>query len=210
MPIQLHVAHRPNLALSQSQLRFEATEVGKTREQSVSVTNTGAEAQALTFASSTPNVFAVKPSSARLEAGAEMSLIATFAPIDSGIAQGSIRIKSDKTDGWIEFLLHGTGMRRNERSLPARFALHQNAPNPFNPTTVIPYDLPSPAHVTLKLYSVDGRLVRTLQDGSQNAGFYRPQWDGTDNRGEHVSSGVYFCRLTAGAFVATNKMVLLK
>jgi FlgD Ig-like domain/Abnormal spindle-like microcephaly-assoc'd, ASPM-SPD-2-Hydin len=210
MPIHLHVARRPSVALSQTHLRFDATEVGKTREQSVNVINAGAEPQTLSFEVSAPNIFAVKPSSAYLKAGDEMLLVATFAPIDSGIAQGLIRITSDRTDGRIEFLLEGMGVRPTERLLPTQFALHQNAPNPFNPTTAIPYDLPARTHVSLRLYAVDGRLVKTLQDGSQDAGFYRLQWDGTNNRGERVSSGVYFCRLAAGGLVATNKMVLLK
>ena len=85
-------------------------------------------------------------------------------------------------------------------------------PNPFNPTTTISYGIARPGQVSLRIYSVAGQLVRTLVDEMQTP---RPEgfvvrWDGTNNDGKSVSSGVYFCRLLAGKFMQTRKMVLLK
>jgi len=104
---------------------------------------------------------------------------------------------------------------RNDDLLPPQNLLWQNYPNPFNPETWIPYQLKSPADVTIYIYDVTGRSVRTLQIGSQPAGFYlnRSQsayWDGKNNTGEEVANGVYFYRLTVDNFSAVRKMMLLK
>jgi len=96
--------------------------------------------------------------------------------------------------------------------LPKVFSLAQNSPNPFNPATTISYSVPEGAsvHVTLKVYNIRGTLVRTLVDVVREPGRYTVFWDGTDEAGRQVSSGVYFYRMIAGDFVQTRKMVLLK
>ena len=99
--------------------------------------------------------------------------------------------------------------------IPNETALLRNYPNPFNPETWIPYQLSKPADVTFSIYSVNGRLVRTLSLGYQAAGVYRHRsraayWDGRNALGEPVASGVYFYTLTAGAFIATGKMLIRK
>jgi hypothetical protein len=102
----------------------------------------------------------------------------------------------------------GTGI--GDTPAPTQTALHQNHPNPFNPTTVIQYDLVAASKVSLRVYDVSGRLVRTLVDDNRPAGRQSAVWDGMDNSGNRVSSGVYFYRLETGAVVFTRKMVLLK
>ena len=95
--------------------------------------------------------------------------------------------------------------------LPSRTALHQNFPNPFNPTTVIRYELSANARVSLKIYDVRGALVRTLEDRRLPAGRYEVGWNGLDNQGSQVASGIYFYRLVSSeGVVLTRKMVLLK
>ena len=98
---------------------------------------------------------------------------------------------------------------------PKKTALLPNYPNPFNPETWIPYQLSKDAHVTVRIYSVDGSLVRTIAIGNQAAGIYQTRsraayWDGKNDFGEHVASGVYFYTLTAGDFSATRKMLIRK
>jgi hypothetical protein len=95
-------------------------------------------------------------------------------------------------------------------SVPTRFELHANRPNPFNPTTTIAYDLPRDARVRLVIFDVHGREVRELVDAAKPAGRHLAAWDGRNARSEPVASGVYFYRLIAGDFVQTKKMVLLK
>ena len=101
------------------------------------------------------------------------------------------------------------------RGVPDETALHANYPNPFNPETWIPYQLASPENVTLTIYTVNGQLIRTLAFGHQPAGIYQNRsraayWDGRNELGEKVASGVYFYTLTAGDFTATRKMLITK
>ncbi|MDP6417720.1 MAG: FlgD immunoglobulin-like domain containing protein, partial [Gammaproteobacteria bacterium] len=91
----------------------------------------------------------------------------------------------------------------------------QNYPNPFNPETWIPYQLSQEAAVSLQIYDGQGRLVRKLELGWKEAGYYTTAaeaiyWDGRNANGESVSSGLYFYRLQAGDYSQTRKMVILK
>lgn len=97
-----------------------------------------------------------------------------------------------------------------DRGLPSDFALRQNAPNPFNPMTVIRYELPMDARVKIDVYNVAGKLVRTIVDEPVEAGYGRAVWDGRDDGGRRVASGVYMYRMIAGDFVSKRRMVLLK
>ena len=98
------------------------------------------------------------------------------------------------------------------QSTPMEFALHQNFPNPFNPDTTIKYELAESADVTLQIYNVLGQVVRTLVAAeSQVPGRYQIRWNGMDDRGVSVSSGVYFFHLSAeGKFQDVRKLMLLK
>jgi len=91
-----------------------------------------------------------------------------------------------------------------------RNSLAQNYPNPFNPQTTIAFSIAERANVRVAVYNVNGALVRTLANESRAAGAYELTWDGRDDGGRQVASGVYFYRLTAGSFTQTKKMVLLK
>jgi len=93
---------------------------------------------------------------------------------------------------------------------PKAFALGQNRPNPFNPTTVIEYVLPESAPVKLEVYNLLGQVVRTLVDEEQMAGRYSVVWDGRDDLGREVASGIYFYRLSAGKFHAVRRMALVR
>jgi flagellar hook assembly protein FlgD len=88
--------------------------------------------------------------------------------------------------------------------------LQQNYPNPFNPETTIRYDLPVQAEVRLTIFDVLGRTVRTLIEQKQPAGGHSAVWDGRDDRGRQLASGLYLYRVTAGEFHKTAKMLLLK
>lgn len=99
--------------------------------------------------------------------------------------------------------------------LPQETKLLANYPNPFNPETWIPYQLAKPADVNVSIYATDGALVRTLALGHQAIGVYQSRgraayWDGRNTLGEPVASGVYFYTLTAGEFIATRRMLILK
>jgi hypothetical protein len=83
-------------------------------------------------------------------------------------------------------------------------------PNPFNPSTIIPFEIAAKGRVEMKIFDVSGRLIRTLREGVFEAGRHAARWDGTDSRGTPSASGVYFCRLETGAYTATARLVLLR
>ncbi len=85
------------------------------------------------------------------------------------------------------------------QNIPRNFSLYQNYPNPFNPRTVIRYDIGAPSAVTLKVFNVLGQAVRTLASGSHAAGSYQIVWDGRNDHGKWLASGVYFALLEASA-----------
>ena len=95
-------------------------------------------------------------------------------------------------------------------TLPGDFALHPNRPNPFNPSTAIRYDLPEQARVEITVYNMIGQVVRTLVDRHVSPGQHEVIWDGCDDTGHPVSSGLYLYRMTAGDFTQSRKMLLLK
>ncbi len=105
-----------------------------------------------------------------------------------------------------------SGKDAESATMPRGFSLSRNFPNPFNPSTTISYSVPEGEAplVSLKIYDLSGRVVRTLVNGMREAGTYSVIWDSTDSFGRSVSSGVYFYRLKAGSFMQTRKMVLLK
>ena len=94
--------------------------------------------------------------------------------------------------------------------MPKEFVLYQNYPNPFNPITSLRYDLPNDGLVNITIYDMMGRIVKTLVNSSQTAGFKYVQWNATNDRDEPVSAGLYLYTIQAGEFRQTRKMVLLK
>lgn len=96
--------------------------------------------------------------------------------------------------------------------VPSQFELFQNTPNPFNPATTIRYAVASETAVRtrLVLFNSLGQAVRTLVDAAQKAGFYSVVWDGRDDSGREVASGIYLCRLVCGDFVKLRKVLLLR
>lgn len=97
-----------------------------------------------------------------------------------------------------------------ETETPLTYELAQNYPNPFNPITTIRYQIPKKSHVTLTIYNILGQEIRILVNDRQDVGTYSIVWDGRDQFDQDVSSGIFFCRMIAGQFVQTMKMIILK
>jgi hypothetical protein len=95
-------------------------------------------------------------------------------------------------------------------ALPGQFRLAQNYPNPFNPSTEILFDLPTASHVRLNIFNILGQRVCTLVDETVTAGYHKVTWDGTNDAGSGVPSGIYFYKIDAGDFVQSKKMMMLK
>jgi hypothetical protein len=98
----------------------------------------------------------------------------------------------------------------NLKPLPDRTALSQNMPNPFNPSTMIAYQIAEAGQVRLAIYNLLGQEVRVLEDARTEAGHYTANWDGKDHLGRQVASGIYLYRLQSANFSATKRMMLLK
>jgi len=94
--------------------------------------------------------------------------------------------------------------------IPKQFVLKQNYPNPFNPITEINYNLPKSVHVYLSVINARGQKVKILKDDTQPAGFHTVQWDATDENGTRLASGMYFCRIQAGEFKKSIKIMILR
>ncbi len=151
-------------------------------------------------------------------------------PLDSYVGCSDFRfrfhIESDSvgtSDGWyiddIQVSLTPTSVPEEPTSLPTHFALYQNHPNPFNPVTSIQYAVGSKQtkagdsptkHITLKVYNLLGQRVRNLVDEEKLPGTYRVIWDGTDDEGERVASGIYLYQLRTQGQTLTKKMLLLQ
>ncbi len=109
----------------------------------------------------------------------------------------------------LEFLYAPLALGENGQ-IPTTFDISQNFPNPFNPTTTIKYQVPKSVDVTLNIYNILGQKVRTLVNKTMEPGYYKVVWDGTNDYGVKVASGIYLYRIKAGDFVQTRKMILMK
>lgn len=103
-----------------------------------------------------------------------------------------------------------TSVKEAAAEIPTKFELEQNYPNPFNPETTIKYHVPMRVNVTLRVYNALGQELRTLVNSLQDAGVYTATWDGKDNNGRQLSTGLYLFRLEAGDVVMTRKMAMVK
>jgi hypothetical protein len=159
-----------------------------------------------------------------LDGGGAMWLETSNYKLSSSLGQSITGVQEDGdtvlyTGFWNPWVVRMTPVEWEEvdqTQLPKEFGLRQNYPNPFNPTTVIEYALPKASDVKIQIYNILGQKVRNLVDEQQDPGYKRIHWDGTDDSGKEVSSGVYFYRIVARTdqgnedFVKCKKMTLLK
>lgn len=126
----------------------------------------------------------------------------------------NIRISDTSGDDIVLYLdtftPEGKGPKRLSTVSPTQFSLSQNYPNPFNPSCEIRYSLPGDCQVKLVIYNVLGQKVKVLVNEYQNTGSKSVEWDGKDDSGQNITSGVYFYRIQAGEYQKTRKMVLMK
>jgi hypothetical protein len=160
--------------------------------------------------------------------GKEVSIILwnnNNTPIDSGdadIFRLPIQLTNDNVDS-IRVLVSGdnnvvTILESKQvdmrNMIPRDWMLYQNYPNPFNPSTTIEFDVPEITgkipRVAVQIFNILGQKVTTIERGIHDAGRYSIRWDGVNEKGVRVASGVYFYRLLAGDYVSTKKMVMIK
>ena len=161
------------------------------------------------------NWLSVAPVTGDVSVGGRANVEVTFdaTGLGTGDYYADIIVSSNGGDPvTVPVALHvgATGVDDGEFDTPSMYVLKGVNPNPFNPVTTVTYGVPTDASVRLAIYSVAGRLVRTLVDGEVGAGHRTVVWDGRDDHGREVGSGVYFCRMEAAGFDDTAKMVLMK
>lgn len=138
-----------------------------------------------------------------------------FSRISNGKSYGSRSFLSLRGEILDRVLNRSTGYYPSEK-IPETFNISQNYPNPFNPVTTIKYQLPTASKTKLEIYNILGQKVKTLVDAQQPADYYTLRWDGTNNHGTQVGSGLYIYRLIAEAadgsesFVEVKKMPLIR
>ena len=160
----------------------------------------------------------VSPLSGMVPAQSSTDVSLTFITNDfpEGDFWASLQIESNDPDEGIYILpIHMivsavTGLEDLTMEIPKEFQLFQNSPNPFNPTTVINYHLPKASQVDLVVYNMLGQRIKTLVSGRQDARQYKIRWDGTNDQGAKVASGIYIYQLRSEDNVATKKMILMK
>jgi hypothetical protein len=212
------------LQLSATSLTMDNTRVRSTSRKSLIVSNTSTQNISLALSLSGPNAnqFRVSPTRQTLTPGQRKSFTLTFMPTSTGAKRATLTL-APSTGSPLTVALSGTAIATTSSGLSAReeaakpagsgglvLALGNNYPNPFNPVTTIGYSLAEAAPVRLVVYNLLGRQVRVLVDEVQGVGRYAVEWDGLDEAGLAVSSGVYFYRLEAGPFRAVRKMLLAR
>jgi hypothetical protein len=111
---------------------------------------------------------------------------------------------------YVNTATYGVDVDPDESLIPKKFALYDNFPNPFNPTTQIAVDLPEAASTKITVWNIMGQKVATLHSGDLSAGHHVVNFDGRDQSGKQLTSGMYFYRVTAGKYNSIKKMTLLK
>jgi hypothetical protein len=163
-------------------------------------------------------VLAVRIDRHILDGGGGMWLSTTSYKLCSSVGQSITGAQSGATqklytgfwNPWVVTMSPVEQEQDDFASLPKEFDLRQNYPNPFNPSTVIEYALPKPSQVKVQIYNVLGQRVRNLVNERQEPGYKMINWDGRDDSGNQISSGIYFYRIVAGNFIKCKKMTLLK
>jgi hypothetical protein len=152
------------------------------------------------------------PNSGTVAPGDVGGFIVRLHPIEQGIFTGSVVITSNDPnlpEVIIPVDVNTTGIA-GEELLPTTYAVSQNYPNPFNPSTTIKYQLPQTSDVQLQIFNVLGQKVRTLLNSKVEAGYHEAIWDGRNDLGHQVASGIYIYKFQAGNFQKTLKLMLLK
>ncbi|MBI2619091.1 MAG: N-acetylmuramoyl-L-alanine amidase [Ignavibacteriales bacterium] len=206
----------PSLFLSHTFLGFGSVSTDTTRNRPMFLTTTSVNGARIDSLYTRTSFFQFAPQLSfpySLEPGDTIHATVTFAPQTQGSFTDSLVILNNGSVSVARVSLAGNGIISVVEVLPGivdRFDLLQNYPNPFNPETLIEFLIAQTSPVWLDIVDLLGRSVRHLVSGEYQPGRYRAVWDGRDDAGRRVASGVYFYRLSAGSFVASRRMVLVK
>ncbi len=205
----------PVITTSLDSLVFDTTFVDSTSVLTLLISNAGLDTLHITEIISNNNEFSSDLHSFSLNFNESQLIHISFTPAQAGVRSGWLWIMSnDPQRDTLRIYLTGMGEAltgvKEDVTLPTVFAVHQNYPNPFNPETVIKYELPKSSEVKLVIYNLLGQEVRTLLREKVEAGRHQVVWNGMNNSGHRVASGIYIYRFEAGNYSRIMKMILLK
>jgi Peptidase family C25/Propeptide_C25/Peptidase family C25, C terminal ig-like domain/HYDIN/CFA65/VesB-like, Ig-like domain/FlgD Ig-like domain len=209
-------AGSPVLNINVTELEFGTIPVGETIVSQFTISNTGDAPLAGII--SAPDCFTIDESnqaSFNIAAGGEMEIEVEFAPTEAIEYDEILTITSNSMlNPSVELPIHGIGdgTGTDPNLIPALTELYGNYPNPFNPTTSISYGLNQDSEVTLFIFNIKGQKVKTLVQGTQQAGYHQVSWNGKDEHSKTVTSGVFFYELHVEEtdYTSIRKMLLLK
>jgi hypothetical protein len=214
IPVIMHVKAAA-IGVSPNSLVLDTVFVNQQTSGGVHIYNQGTANLIVSDIVSSHPYFNANPTQLSLSPGDSQAVTVTFAPTSIGYHSGMLKIASN--DPFLDTLtvdLEGVAEEEvgisDAQQQPADFALAQNYPNPFNPGTTIRYQLPQAAEVKLVIYNVLGQQVCTLVNTQREAGYHQAVWDGHNNTGVEVGSGVYITVFEAGTFRQVRKMILMK
>jgi hypothetical protein len=205
----------PAIASSQDSVLFDTTLVGDTSSIGIQIHNVGVESLVVSQVLGSGGIFSVDVTSFTVDVGSGQEINVSFSPQAQGNYSGWIRfVSNDPVNDTLSVYVEGsgkqvTGIVENEE-LPRSFGVSPNYPNPFNPTTTIKYQLPHTSEVKLTIYNVLGQAVRRLVDARVEAGYHSVEWDGSNDVGAQVASGIYIYRFSANNYLKVQKMILMK
>lgn len=194
------------------EMTFDTLSVNETVEHSIIFTNTGTTALAVTNIKIDSDVFTLTSDADLLvESGEEVEITIEFAPENAGNHEATLSFNTNDSDNEeVEMTLVGTATKTVDINVPTSFELNQNYPNPFNPSTTVKYQVPENAKVNMIVYNMTGQKIATLTNEFQAAGYHNVVWNGTNDFGQAVASGVYFLRMQAGSYAKTISMTFTK
>jgi hypothetical protein len=209
-PIMLNVVPVAVFSCSPTAIAFDSVKIGQSESGSLTVKNVGMDTLRLNSVAVKDTSFAIGPYRSTIAPGDSSVLIVTFRPSSTGQHNGYIVFSHNAASSPDSVSVSGTGYETTDvgsgqEAVLHRFRLDQNYPNPFNPSTIISYQLPSSGVVTLRIYDLLGREVKTLVNQREDAGNHSVLFDAAD-----LSSGVYYYRIQAGSYVETKKLVVLR
>ena len=208
----------PDITVTPDSYDYDSVYTDSPKNATFTVSNTGAcslHVSNISIIDDTANAFSmVSDTFFTVAPGDSDTIVVRFAPKSEGEKGDTLKIESDDPDTPIKKIpLSGNGVYAVEEvkvMLPKTFYLSQNLPNPAISMTRIPFGVPKEAHITLTIYDISGKKVRTLMARTVAVGHHIINWNGKDDSGKRVAKGIYFYRMEAGKFKATRKLTILR
>ncbi|MDD2229209.1 MAG: C25 family cysteine peptidase [Candidatus Cloacimonetes bacterium] len=218
-PSTNHVAGVPILSVNNHNLDFQDVAIGETLSMPLTISNLGTVSMMGTISSAEPFFLSydfTEPHLSQnyyLPAGESVTINVNFTPSAMTLYNGELVITSDDPETSIAIVvLTGSGgtVANSDLVSPLQTSLLGNFPNPFNPSTTIQFSLKEQSPVNMEIYNISGQKVRSLVKGIMPSGTHNIHWNGQDNSGKAVSSGVYFIKMDSAKYTSTKKMILMK